>query len=327
MVTRILVRWAPQNVAAGGVSPGQNLFPVDPTSFPDPIAGPGLRVALPPRRPRGPRHDAAAGRRERLGGRGAYKVGHRRRVRQRRLPGHHGAHVGRRPDAGHGVRSLGSSQHRHQQRRRRGSRRSGTRSTIGSSSTGSSTRRSRCSRRRRGRRPPKSVALEGAAHDGVRAARAVLPGQLAPRRAAMPGPRAGGQRGELPRQERQRGSREGRASGSRSACRTAWRRPSPRLARASATTRSTSRSPTGVTSSRATSGRAGLLRDASRIAGGESSSFARPRQLTVNGRVEPQNGNWNSPLPPMRHNGYCIQTTPGNNVVRGVLGVLKPRAE
>jgi spore coat protein A len=41
MVTRIMVRWAPQNVPAGGVSPGQNLFPVDPTSFPDPIAGPG----------------------------------------------------------------------------------------------------------------------------------------------------------------------------------------------------------------------------------------------------------------------------------------------
>jgi hypothetical protein len=40
-VTRILVRWAPQNVASGGVTPGQNLFPIDPTSFPDPIAGPG----------------------------------------------------------------------------------------------------------------------------------------------------------------------------------------------------------------------------------------------------------------------------------------------
>jgi spore coat protein A len=51
----------------------------------------------------------------------------------------------------------------------------------------------------------------------------------------------------------------------------------------------------------------------SRIQGGESSSFASGRQLTVNGRVEPLNGNWNSPLPPMRHNGYCIQTTAGNN--------------
>ena len=51
----------------------------------------------------------------------------------------------------------------------------------------------------------------------------------------------------------------------------------------------------------------------SRIALGESSSFAAGRQLTVNGRVEPLNGNWTSPLPPMRHDGYCIQTTPGNN--------------
>jgi hypothetical protein len=40
-VTRIRVRWAPQSVPSGGVSPGQNLFPIDPTSFPDPIAGPG----------------------------------------------------------------------------------------------------------------------------------------------------------------------------------------------------------------------------------------------------------------------------------------------
>jgi FtsP/CotA-like multicopper oxidase with cupredoxin domain len=41
-VTRIMVRWAPQNVPAGGVQPGQNLFPLDPTVFPnDPVAGPG----------------------------------------------------------------------------------------------------------------------------------------------------------------------------------------------------------------------------------------------------------------------------------------------
>jgi FtsP/CotA-like multicopper oxidase with cupredoxin domain len=51
----------------------------------------------------------------------------------------------------------------------------------------------------------------------------------------------------------------------------------------------------------------------SRVLGGESSGFASPRQLTVNGRVEPLTGNWNNPLPPMRHNGYCIQTTTGNN--------------
>ncbi len=51
----------------------------------------------------------------------------------------------------------------------------------------------------------------------------------------------------------------------------------------------------------------------SRLAGGESSSFVAPRQLTVNGRVEPTNGNWTVPLPPLRHDGYCIQTTAGSN--------------
>jgi len=33
-VTRIRVRWAPQEVPTGGVAPGQNLFPFDPTGFP-----------------------------------------------------------------------------------------------------------------------------------------------------------------------------------------------------------------------------------------------------------------------------------------------------
>jgi hypothetical protein len=46
---------------------------------------------------------------------------------------------------------------------------------------------------------------------------------------------------------------------------------------------------------------------------GESSSFATGKQLTVNGRVEPLNGNWNYPLPPMRNDGYCIQVSPGQN--------------
>jgi len=46
---------------------------------------------------------------------------------------------------------------------------------------------------------------------------------------------------------------------------------------------------------------------------GENSSFASGRSLTVNGRTEPLNGNWNYPLPPMRNEGYCIQITAGNN--------------
>ncbi len=41
MINRIIVRWAPQETPAGGVQPGQNLFSIDPTSFPDPVTGPG----------------------------------------------------------------------------------------------------------------------------------------------------------------------------------------------------------------------------------------------------------------------------------------------
>ena len=37
MVTRIRARWAPQEVPTGGVSPGQNLFPFDPTVFPESV--------------------------------------------------------------------------------------------------------------------------------------------------------------------------------------------------------------------------------------------------------------------------------------------------
>ena len=51
----------------------------------------------------------------------------------------------------------------------------------------------------------------------------------------------------------------------------------------------------------------------SRLALGEDSSFVAPRQITVNGRAQVLNQNWIAPLPPMRHNGYCIQTTPGQN--------------
>jgi hypothetical protein len=50
----------------------------------------------------------------------------------------------------------------------------------------------------------------------------------------------------------------------------------------------------------------------SRIAGGASSGFASAAALTVNGRVEPANASFTTPLPPMRHNGYCIQTTGKN---------------
>jgi hypothetical protein len=51
----------------------------------------------------------------------------------------------------------------------------------------------------------------------------------------------------------------------------------------------------------------------SRLALGNSTNFVSPRQLTINGRVEPLNATWNYPLPPMRNDGYCIQVTAGNN--------------
>lgn len=51
----------------------------------------------------------------------------------------------------------------------------------------------------------------------------------------------------------------------------------------------------------------------SRLFQGESSSFAAPRRLTVNGRTMSLNGNWRYPLPPLRNDGYCIQVTAGQN--------------
>jgi spore coat protein A len=51
----------------------------------------------------------------------------------------------------------------------------------------------------------------------------------------------------------------------------------------------------------------------SQLASGNCTNFTGGRQLTVNGEVQQCNGlNWAQPLPPMRSHGYCIQTTPGN---------------
>jgi hypothetical protein len=50
----------------------------------------------------------------------------------------------------------------------------------------------------------------------------------------------------------------------------------------------------------------------SQLLSGSGSSFVAPRQLTVNGVVMPLNGNWPMPLPKQRNMGYCIQTTGGN---------------
>ena len=52
-ITRIAVRWAPQDIAANATTPGQDYFPFNPTN------GPGLHRALPHPRPRGQRVHAA----------------------------------------------------------------------------------------------------------------------------------------------------------------------------------------------------------------------------------------------------------------------------
>ncbi|HVR18846.1 MAG TPA: multicopper oxidase domain-containing protein [Polyangiaceae bacterium] len=50
----------------------------------------------------------------------------------------------------------------------------------------------------------------------------------------------------------------------------------------------------------------------SELLSGASSGFVSPRQLTVNGVAMPLNGTWPSTLPNQRNHGYCIQTTAGN---------------
>jgi FtsP/CotA-like multicopper oxidase with cupredoxin domain len=51
----------------------------------------------------------------------------------------------------------------------------------------------------------------------------------------------------------------------------------------------------------------------SELASGSCWGFAGDRQLTVNGRPMPCGaGNWPHPLPTQRHHGYCIQATAGN---------------
>jgi len=52
----------------------------------------------------------------------------------------------------------------------------------------------------------------------------------------------------------------------------------------------------------------------SELLSGTCSGFGDGRKLTVNGREMPcNNGTWTYPLPPQRNHGYCVQTTPGNS--------------
>ncbi|HEY3497500.1 MAG TPA: carbohydrate-binding protein [Polyangiaceae bacterium] len=58
-------------------------------------------------------------------------------------------------------------------------------------------------------------------------------------------------------------------------------------------------------------GTASCYETTSELASGSSASFTGVRQLTVNGVVMPQNGSWPTTLPNQRHHGYCIQVTNG----------------
>jgi FtsP/CotA-like multicopper oxidase with cupredoxin domain len=57
---------------------------------------------------------------------------------------------------------------------------------------------------------------------------------------------------------------------------------------------------------------AGCFETTSELLSGTSWGFVSPRVLTVNGVQMPLNGGWTNTLPTQRHHGYCIQTTPGN---------------
>jgi hypothetical protein len=50
----------------------------------------------------------------------------------------------------------------------------------------------------------------------------------------------------------------------------------------------------------------------SEILSGSCSNFSGGRRLTVNGKQMPCNGTWSYPLPTQRNHGYCIQTTAGS---------------
>ncbi len=51
----------------------------------------------------------------------------------------------------------------------------------------------------------------------------------------------------------------------------------------------------------------------SQLASGSDAGFAPGRTLQVNGRFQNLNANWRVPLPPERNDGYCVQVSGGNN--------------
>lgn len=312
-VTRILVRWAPQNVAAGGVTPGQNLFPVDPTSFPDPIAGPGYVW-----------HCHLVGHEDhdmmrQLVVVNAWKAGVQYKVGtvvafdnvDYRVTTAHTSVAGQTPDTEFGLWD---------------------RANTDTSSGGDWEPQVRYAVNDR-------VLFDGQLYSALSVFQAQT-GQTPAENPSLWKPLPMTACGQLAQfcqgnslPDAQQCLALGQA-GNEANCLGkggAGLQGGPGLGLSQclsdclATTIATPCSglcnnPVDFTVADGSNFQSGNLgtgascfETTSRIAGGESSSFAGSRQLTVNGRVEPQNGNWNSPLPPMRHNGYCIQTTPGNN--------------
>jgi hypothetical protein len=312
-ITRILVRWAPQGTASGGVQPGQNQFPIDPTSFPDPVAGPGYvwHCHLVGHED----HDMmrelvvvnawAAG--------VSYKVGTVVAFNNAnfRVTTAHTSVSGQTPDTRvdlwdrvNNEASTGGGQWTPQvrygvnDRVLYNGRLFAARSVFQAQS---------------GQTPPNNPALWTALPNDAcgQLARFCQGNSLPFAQQCLTAGQAGnettclGALGSGPR-----GTPNVGMSECESDCLP--NRPTPCAGLCNNPVAFTV-APNGSFQSGNLGTGAACFETQSRLQLGEGSSFVGPRQLTVNGRVEPLNGNWNYPLPPMRNDGYCIQTTPGNN--------------
>jgi hypothetical protein len=296
-VTRIVVRWAPQSVPAGGVSPGQNLFPIDPTSFPDPFTGPGYvwhchlvgHEDHDMMRPLAVVNNWKAGVSLQVGNVVAFQnVDYR--VRQ--------AHTTQSDWSPPAVPALFE----------RVNNNDGTWApqiiyavndrVLYSGQLYQAIQQNQATT---GWEPPNAPALwrklpmtacaqlaqfcQGIASPV--AAQCLADGQAGNNSVCAP---------EL--------------STCLSDCETTKARPCSGLCPNPVVITV----PDGTTfHSGAVGNGASCFETTSRLASGTSSGFVSPRQLTVNGRAEPRNGSWHVPLPPLRDDGYCIQVTESSN--------------
>jgi hypothetical protein len=316
MVTRIMVRWAPQNVPAGGVSPGQNLFPVDPTSFPDPIAGPGYvwHCHLVGHED----HDMmrqlvvvnawAAG--------VSYKVGTIVAFDNvdYRVTTAHTSVAGQTPDTEFSlwdrVNTDTSSG---------GEWEPQVRYAVNDRVLYSGKLYSALSvfQAQTGQTPPQNPSL-------WKALPMTACGQLAQFCQGNPLPEA-----QQCLALGQAGNEENCLGQIGNGFQGVFTSPAVGLSQCLSDCLATNLATpcsglcndpvqfTVADGSTFKSGRLGTgpacFETQSRLAGGADTGLASAAQLTVNGRVEPQNSNWTTPLPPLRHNGYCIQTTGKDN--------------